>query len=200
MPDASYTQPRPESRPARRRLAALLAAIAALALVAIATATALAVRGARAHAAATTRVVDAAPVASLGKTVAVTVHGRTLYALHPETVHHLRCKSRACLEVWPPLLVHSARVKLGAGAGVSGRLGLIRRGAHSYQVTLRGLPLYRFSGDGAKGEANGEGIESFGGTWHAVTAAPSAAATPATPTPTPTPMPMPPPTPTPYGY
>jgi predicted lipoprotein with Yx(FWY)xxD motif len=170
----------------------LVAAIAGIALVAIAASQALAGRGTHARDATVTRVVNSATIASLGKTVAVDVHGRTLYALHPETAHHLLCKSRACLEAWPPLLVHSASAKLTAAPGVSGRLGVVRRGAGKYQVTLRGLPLYRFSGDRARGQANGEGIKSFGGTWHAVagasTAAPKAAA------------PAPEPTPTHYGY
>jgi hypothetical protein len=63
----------------------------------------------------------------------------------------------------------------------------VRRSDGRLQVALRGRPLYRFSGDHAKGEANGEGIESFGGTWHAVTAATKVpATTPKTPSPTPT--------------
>ncbi len=40
------------------------------------------------------------------------------------------------------------------------------------------MPLYRYSGDSAKNDANGEGIESFGGTWHAVKASSSASTTP----------------------
>jgi hypothetical protein len=38
------------------------------------------------------------------------------------------------------------------------------------QVTANGLPVYRFSGDSAAGDANGEGISSFGGVWHTVQA------------------------------
>ena len=44
-------------------------------------------------------------------------------------------------------------------------------------VTHNGLPLYRFSGDTAAGDANGEGITSFGGTWHVVSAGATSAAT-----------------------
>ncbi len=36
------------------------------------------------------------------------------------------------------------------------------------QVTSKGLPLYTFVQDTAVGEAKGEGIASFGGTWHVV--------------------------------
>jgi predicted lipoprotein with Yx(FWY)xxD motif len=117
-----------------------------------------------------TRVVGAASNSKLALTVVIDTHGHTLYALHPETTHHLLCKSRACFEAWPPLTVRSANVRLAAGHGVEGRLGLLRRSDGKGQVTLRGVPLYRFSGDSGKGEANGEGIKSFGGTWHAVPA------------------------------
>ena len=89
----------------------------------------------------------------------------------PRPRHHLLCASAECLKAWPPLTVPSRKTKLKAGPGVQGHLGILRRSDGRLQVTLRGRPLYRFSGDSAKGEANGEGLESFGGTWHAVTAA-----------------------------
>jgi predicted lipoprotein with Yx(FWY)xxD motif len=126
---------------------------------------------------------------ALSKTVVVNPAGRTLYALSPETTHHLLCRESACLGLWPPLfLPHGA--KLRAAKGVQGKLGLLRRSGGRMQVTLRGKPLYRYSGDGRAGEANGEGLQSFGGTWHAVTAATSAppsSGTPATPAPSMTP-------------
>ena len=100
----------------------------------------------------------------------VSSQGRTLYALSPETSKHLLCKSGECLRFWPPLTVGSAKTKLKNGAGVQGRLGILRRSNGTLQVTLRGMPLYRYSEDRAKGEAKGQGIESFGGTWHAATA------------------------------
>jgi len=34
------------------------------------------------------------------------------------------------------------------------------------QVTLNGLPLYRFADDSASGEVGGQNFKSFGGTWH----------------------------------
>jgi predicted lipoprotein with Yx(FWY)xxD motif len=123
---------------------------------------------------------------TLGATVVVDAHGRTLYALSPETTHRLLCKSRACFEAWPPATVHSRAVKLVAGHGVQGHIGVLRRSDGRLQLTLRGLPLYRFSGDSAKGEANGEGIKSFGGTWHAVRAkAHESAMAPSAPAPSP---------------
>jgi len=125
--------------------------------------------------------VGSATSAKLGESVVVNAQGRTLYALSPETSRHLLCKSAECVHVWPPLTVKSRAVKLKDGAGVQGGLGLLHRSNGTWQVTLRGMPLYRFSGDSGKAEANGEGLKSFGGTWHAVTASASAGAKPTTP-------------------
>lgn len=129
---------------------------------------------------------------ALGKTIVVNPSGRSLYALSPETTRHLLCGSKECLRFWPPLTVPSRATKLRESSGVHGRLGLLRRSNGALQVTLRGVPLYRYSGDRAAGDANGEGIESFGGTWHAVTAAASSRPSPVTTNPNP-------PT-EPYGY
>jgi predicted lipoprotein with Yx(FWY)xxD motif len=144
--------------------------------------------------------VRSASNATLKTNVVVTPHGRTLYALSPETSRHLLCKTRACFGFWPPLTVSSATAKPKAGRGVQGRLGLVRRGPRSFQVTLRGMPLYRFSGDRGRDEAHGQGIESFGGRWHAVTASSAAPAQPMQPSSTGTsPTPAPTPAPTPYA-
>jgi predicted lipoprotein with Yx(FWY)xxD motif len=136
--------------------------------------------------------VRSASNAALKTNVVVNLQGHTLYALSPETSRHLLCKSTACLHLWPPLSVSFATAKLKAGAGVQGRLGLVRRGSKSFQVTLRGMPLYRFAGDRGRDESHGQGIESFGGRWHAVTASSAAPAQPMAPsstesTPAPTP-------------
>jgi predicted lipoprotein with Yx(FWY)xxD motif len=120
-----------------------------------------------------------------------------VYVLSPETTHHLLCRSRSCLLLWPPVTVRSRSVKLVAGHGVRGRLGLLRRSNGVLQVTLRGLPLYRYAGDGSSGEANGEGIKSFGGTWHALRASAAQGTAPSmAPTTSGAPAPASPP----YGY
>jgi predicted lipoprotein with Yx(FWY)xxD motif len=119
--------------------------------------------------------------AALGKPVVISSAGRTLYALIPETSKHLLCKSAECFKVWPPVTVRSSKVKLKAVTGVQGHLGILKRSNGTLQVTLRGEPLYRFSGDSAKGQAHGQGIESFGGKWHAVTASSDEATSKATP-------------------
>lgn len=113
----------------------------------------------------------------LGK-VAVNAQGRTLYALSPETTHHLLCKSSECLKFWPPLTVSSTKTKLVASGGVKGSLGLLNRGKGVLQVTLNGEPLYFYAGDHGKGQANGQGIHSFGGTWHVITVSGKASKSP----------------------
>jgi predicted lipoprotein with Yx(FWY)xxD motif len=167
--------------PARRRrhgkamLTAAVAAASVLALSFVAVALASA-----------TLTIGSASNSKLGERVVVNSQGRTLYALSGESRSHQFCTSAECLKFWPPLRVSSRSTKLKAGSGVHGKLGVIARAGGILQVTLRGLPLYRFSGDRAKGEANGEGITLPGGhVWHAVTAASSAS--PGTPAMSPSP-------------
>jgi predicted lipoprotein with Yx(FWY)xxD motif len=180
--------PKPGRRGRRSpRRAAVVAVLAGCLAIASLAATALAVGGSLS--------ISSAPNATLGKQVVLNAQGRTLYALHPETTGHLLCKSRACFKFWPPVTVASSTTKLKGGSGVQGRLGILRRSGGLLQVTLRGMPLYRFANDHARGQANGEGIKGFGGTWHAVSASSSAASkqpAPTAPTPSPPSMPSPP--------
>jgi predicted lipoprotein with Yx(FWY)xxD motif len=159
----------------RRRPSALAVCTAVLTIALVASLAAMALASGSA-----TPVLGAATNAKFEGQIVVDAHGRTLYALSPETSHHLLCKSSECLSAWPPLTVRSRKTKLKAGPGVHGQLGILRRSNGMLQVTLRGLPVYRFSGDSAKGAANGESLKSFGGTWHVLSATSSA-----TPTPTP---------------
>ena len=150
----------PRARPRPRRLARTVAG--AVMLLAILASPALA-----AHLAVA---LNSSANATLGERVVVSPQGRTLYTLSPETARHLLCRTGECLRRWPPLTVSSGATKLKAGPGVQGRLGILRRSDGALQVTLRGLPLYRYSQDRAKGQAKGEGVQSFGGTWHATSA------------------------------
>jgi predicted lipoprotein with Yx(FWY)xxD motif len=174
-----------------------LAAVAAVAAITVA-ATALA--------AGSSLTLSSNASSMLGKPVVVNPQGRTLYKLTPETSKHLLCKSKECLTNWPPVTVKSAKTKLKAGSGVKGKLGLLHRSNGTLQVTLNGLPVYRYSGDSAKDDVNGEGIESFGGTWHAVRASSSSSTTtgttttPTTPTTTTTTPTTTSPEPAPYKY
>ncbi len=88
--------------------------------------------------------------------------------LTPETAKHLLCTA-TCLQFWRPVSAPKSG-KLVVGTGVKGKLGRLSRGSGSFQATLRGLPIYTFVGDTKAGQATGEGIQSFGGTWHVVKA------------------------------
>ena len=148
------------ARATRPRVRARASALAA-AVVATAASTGVAL-------AASTVVVHSAHNAKLGKTIAVDPGGRTLYTLSGETSSHLKCTSGSCMRVWQPFTV-SKGTTLKA-SGVKGHLSTVRRSNGSLQVTLSSRPLYRYIGDHNKGQANGEGITSFGGTWHAASA------------------------------
>ncbi|HEV2923993.1 MAG TPA: hypothetical protein VGW98_08160 [Solirubrobacteraceae bacterium] len=147
-----------------------------------------------------TLTISSASSSKLGERVAVNSQGRTLYALSGESKSRQFCTSAECLRFWPPVRVSSKSTKLKDGSGVHGKLGVIARPGGLLQVTLRGRPLYRFSGDSGKAEANGEGITFPGGhVWHAVTAA--SGASPGTPTMSPSPPSPSPGYPSPgYGY
>jgi predicted lipoprotein with Yx(FWY)xxD motif len=106
--------------------------------------------------------------------------GRTLYTL-TNNGKAVAC-SASCLNFWPPLLLASGTTQATPGSGVTG-LGTVSA-AGGTQVTANGLPLYHFSGDTSAGQANGEGISSFGGTWHVVKASSSGATAPAGAAPT----------------
>ncbi len=62
--------------------------------------------------------------------------------------------------------------KLSKASGISGKLGTWKRGK-ILQATLGGHPLYTFAFDTKKNDATGEGLRTFGGTWHVVKARPS---------------------------
>jgi predicted lipoprotein with Yx(FWY)xxD motif len=183
-PEPTHTMNSPRRS---RRIALGAAAVALLAGALAAVAVAVASSG--------TLTVGSAANGTLKKTVVINASGRTLYSLTPETTHHLLCTTKMCLSVWPPLTVRSKSVKLKDGSGVHGTLSLVKRPNGVWQVALRGKPLYRFTGDEAKGEANGEGIKADHGTWHAATA--SAAAAPTSP---PAETPSKDPSPPVYGY
>jgi predicted lipoprotein with Yx(FWY)xxD motif len=103
-------------------------------------------------------------------TVLVDAKGRTLYTL-TNAGQTVACTG-GCTSIWPPLLVPAGSTPKGA-KGVTG-LSLVPGGQ---QVAAGGMPLYRFSGDTKAGQANGEGISSFGGVWHVVKVAGSASST-----------------------
>jgi predicted lipoprotein with Yx(FWY)xxD motif len=89
-------------------------------------------------------------------------HGRTLYLFARDRNGKSAC-SRSCAVYWPPLIA-SGKLHAGAGAKAS-LLGTTRRADGRRQVTYRHHPLYRYAGDAAKGQVNGQGLDTSGGEW-----------------------------------
>lgn len=68
----------------------------------------------------------------------------------------------SCAVAWPPVI---APVRLPAGVKLAGPIGYIVRPNGQHQVTIDGYPIYRYVGDKAPGQTNGNGI---GGKWWVV--------------------------------
>jgi len=105
-----------------------------------------------------------AKVAGASQTVLTTPAGLTLYYLTSDVAATPKCTA-ACLSHWPPLL-SSAGPTLAAG--LTGTLAVVQN-SNGSQVTYNGHLLYQFVNDLGPGDAKGEGINAFGGTWHAAT-------------------------------
>ncbi len=108
-------------------------------------------------------VVDLAPVGNLGE-VMVGANGHTLYAFTDDPEKQSSCFN-ACATAWPPLTVpddFAISPDLQA-AGAS----TIERPDGTRQLVMGKWALYYYAGDGAPGEANGQGV---GGKWFAVDA------------------------------
>lgn len=126
--------------------------------------------GGSSGAAATT--VSAAGNPKLGM-ILVNSSGLTLYDLQKDSGTESACYG-SCAKVWPPLTTSGAP-QAGEGA-TSSKLGTSKRTDGTTQVTYDGHPLYTYSADMSPGEANGNGITSFGGSWHALDSAGAEAA------------------------
>lgn len=88
---------------------------------------------------------------------------RTLYTYGNDAPGTSTCTG-GCAETWPPVIVATIPEVDDANAVVASELGTIERIDGGTQLTLNGYPLYRYSGDRAAGDTNGDGI---GGVWHA---------------------------------
>jgi predicted lipoprotein with Yx(FWY)xxD motif len=97
--------------------------------------------------------------------VLVDGQGRTLYLFTADTTSRSACWG-ACAHAWPP---ETTAASARPGAGVQpGLVGLVRRGGGALQLTYAGHPLYRFAGDTATGQAQGQDSDAFGAAWRAV--------------------------------
>jgi predicted lipoprotein with Yx(FWY)xxD motif len=116
--------------------------------------------------------------------VLVDGNGRTVYELSSGTQKNLACTaSTGCTSVWTPLVFPRGTASATASGGAqSSLLSTTTHGGATFP-TYNGWVLYEFTGDTGSGQANGQNISSFGGTWHVLdgSGTPVAAATSTTP-------------------
>ncbi|HEY2507004.1 MAG TPA: hypothetical protein VGI58_10845, partial [Streptosporangiaceae bacterium] len=99
-----------------------------------------------------------------GTTVLTNSKGFTLYSFAPDTPTTSKCYG-GCAAYWPPVIGTA-----GAGSGLPGKTGTIKRTDGSLQLTYNGHPLYTYIGDSAPGQAKGNNLNLNGGVWHEVPA------------------------------
>ena len=94
-----------------------------------------------------------------GPVVVAAESGMTLYTFRKDTAGTSKCYD-ACAGNWPPFLADEEDE-----SKAEGDLTVIERTDGTYQWAMKGMPLYFFSGDAAKGDVNGDGVK---GMWDAV--------------------------------
>ena len=116
--------------------------------------------------------ISAKSVSGLG-TVLVNQKGQTLYMLTSEKGDKITCTaSSGCLHAWPETDLPSGATAAKAGSGVKASLlGTVKGATGQMEVTYNGWPLYTFIGDSAAGQAKGQGLTNFGGTWYVLNTA-----------------------------
>jgi predicted lipoprotein with Yx(FWY)xxD motif len=93
-------------------------------------------------------------------TVLVDAEGLTLYGLTDDTDGVSTCDG-ACAEAWPPLTVDGPDLPAGLDSDV---FSVVERSDGTFQLKAGEWPLYRFAGDAAPGDTNGQ---ASGGVWFA---------------------------------
>jgi predicted lipoprotein with Yx(FWY)xxD motif len=108
-----------------------------------------------------------AKVSGLG-TVLVDGNGRTVYILTNGGHTNVPCTdATGCTKLWPDLPLPSGMSAAKAGMGLQASLLSTKKlsDGETYP-TYNGWLMYEYAGDSGPGQANGEGIKSFGGTWY----------------------------------
>jgi predicted lipoprotein with Yx(FWY)xxD motif len=122
------------------------------------------------------------PIAHAGRAASVQLHssslgkilvdgsGFTLYEFTRDSRNKDTCvRVSGCSGVWPALSVHGSPT---AGSGVKASLlSTIKLPGGARQVTYAGHPLYTYAAATERAETAYAGVSSFGGKWHAVSAA-----------------------------
>jgi predicted lipoprotein with Yx(FWY)xxD motif len=125
------------------------------------------VAGAKHSSATPSTMFSTAKVSGVG-TVLVDGRGRTVYILTTGGHTNVPCTdSSGCTKLWPDLPLSSGTSKAKAGMGIKASLlGTKKLSDGETYPTYNGWLMYEYTGDSGSGQANGEGIKSFGGTWY----------------------------------
>lgn len=112
-----------------------------------------------------------ASVPGLG-TVVVDGRGRTVYVLTSGGQKNLPCTdANGCTKYWPDLPLPTGVTAARAGTGIEAALlGTMKLSDGKTYPTYNGWLMYEFSGDTAGGQAKGQLVNSFGGTWEVLSA------------------------------
>lgn len=118
---------------------------------------------------ASTATVSVGTVSGLGQ-VLVNGQGHTLYVFMPD--HHVKVTcTGSCAQLWPPDKLSGSQQPTGSGAIKSSLLGSDTDPEGGRVVTYAGWPLYTYVGDSSSGQATGQGLETSGGLWYAISPA-----------------------------
>lgn len=128
------------------RVRGLLAGTAVVALFAVAF-------GPAAFGAAYTVETAAVTIKGMSEKALTDEKGMTLYYVNSDTPSSSSCTG-GCAQIWPPLLSTSAPTSEDK---LPGKLSVVKT-ANGSQVAYQGHLLYRYSGDSAAGQANGQGV------------------------------------------
>jgi predicted lipoprotein with Yx(FWY)xxD motif len=110
---------------------------------------------------------SAASVSGLGSVV-VDAGGRTVYILTSGGHTNLPCTDASgCTKAWPDLPLPDGVTSAKAGSGIQASLlGTKKLSDGETYPTYNGWLMYEYASDSGPGQANGQGIQSFGGTWY----------------------------------
>jgi predicted lipoprotein with Yx(FWY)xxD motif len=90
--------------------------------------------------------------------------GLAVYTLTNDSRSHPLCLGTACRMIWPWVTIPNGKAPT-KNPLIKAKLSVWKHSGVR-QLTLGGHPLYFFFMDKTKKRAHGEGIVSFGGTWH----------------------------------
>ena len=105
---------------------------------------------------------------SLGQ-VLVDGQGLTVYMLTADSPDHSSCSSD-CLAYWP-LVAAPNGGSVPSISGISAHLGVTQATSGQSMVAANGWPLYTYASDEAPGDVEGQGVQTFGGTWYVLSPA-----------------------------